>query len=253
VNQLGSFSFNSLADLEAGRPAAFTRQLSSRKRHEDQYVAGLSLGDAYKPTTDLQIQYGVRLDGNRFTAEPAENSDVERLFDARNDNVPNHIYVSPRVGFSWTYGTAAQIGGFDGAVRGPRAVVRGGVGVFQSTQRDAHWDGDGQHRARERGAAVELRRRRGADSRLARLCDERRRDPRAMRRRHHGDRVRQLGAERHAVRQELRRPARAPVEPAVERHVPRQPVVDDHRRDVLAESQPGEHVRSELQSGGAVR
>ncbi|MGE5733009.1 MAG: hypothetical protein ACM37U_13770, partial [Gemmatimonas sp.] len=99
----------------------------------DQYVAGLSLGDAYKPTTDLQIQYGVRLDGNRFTAEPAENSDVERLFDARNDHVPNHLYVSPRVGFSWTYGTAAQIGGFDGAVRGPRAVVRGGVGVFQST------------------------------------------------------------------------------------------------------------------------
>ncbi|HMA24035.1 MAG TPA: hypothetical protein VKP00_08570, partial [Gemmatimonadaceae bacterium] len=133
TNQLGSFSFNSLADLEAGRPAAFTRQLSSRKRHEDQYVAGLSLGDAYKPTTDLQIQYGVRLDGNRFTAEPAENSDVERLFDARNDHVPNHLYVSPRVGFSWTYGTAAQIGGFDGAVRGPRAVVRGGVGVLQST------------------------------------------------------------------------------------------------------------------------
>src|SRR5512143_3526419 len=133
TNQLGSFSFNSLADLEAGRPAAFSRQLSSRKRHEDQYVAGLSLGDAYKPTTDLQIQYGVRVDGNRFTAEPAENSDVERLFDARNDNVPNHVYVSPRVGFSWTYGTAAQIAGFDGAARGPRAVVRGGVGVFQST------------------------------------------------------------------------------------------------------------------------
>jgi hypothetical protein len=133
TNQLGSFSFNSLADLDAGRPAAFSRQLASRKRHEDQYVAGLSLGDAYKPTTDLQVQYGLRVDGNRFTAEPAENTDVERLFGIRNDNVPNHVYLSPRIGFSWTYGTAAQIGGFDGAVRGPRAVVRGGVGIFQST------------------------------------------------------------------------------------------------------------------------
>jgi len=133
TNQLGSFSFNSLADLAAGRPAAFTRQLASRTRHEDEYVAGISLGDAYKPTTDLQIQYGVRLDGNRFTAEPSANADVERLFGSRNDNVPNHVYVSPRVGFSWTYGTASQIGGFDGAVRGPRAVVRGGVGIFQST------------------------------------------------------------------------------------------------------------------------
>lgn len=133
ANQLGSFSFNSLADLQSGRPASFTRQLASRTRHEDEYVAGMSLGDAYKPTTDLQIQYGVRFDGNRFTAEPTENSDVERLFGIRNDNVPNHLYVSPRVGFSWTYGTASQIGGFDGAVRGPRAVVRGGVGVFQNT------------------------------------------------------------------------------------------------------------------------
>ena len=133
TNQLGSFSFLSLADLEAGRPASFSRQLSQRKRSESQYLAGFSLGDAYKPTTDLQIQYGVRLDGNRFTSEPTENSEVERLFGIRNDNVPNHVYVSPRVGFSWTYGTAAQIGGFDGAFRGPRAVVRGGVGIFQST------------------------------------------------------------------------------------------------------------------------
>jgi hypothetical protein len=31
------------------------------------------------------------------------------------------------------YGTGSQIGGFDGAVRGPRAVIRGGVGMFQST------------------------------------------------------------------------------------------------------------------------
>ena len=32
-----------------------------------------------------------------------------------------------------SYGTAAQIGGFEGAFRGPRATVRGGVGVFQNT------------------------------------------------------------------------------------------------------------------------
>ena len=41
------------------------------------------------------------------------------------------LYVSPRLGFSWSYGTAPQIAGFDGAMRGPRAVVRGGIGVFQ--------------------------------------------------------------------------------------------------------------------------
>jgi hypothetical protein len=47
--------------------------------------------------------------------------------------VPNHIYFSPRVGFSWSYGTAPEVAGFAGAVRGPRAVVRGGIGMFQNT------------------------------------------------------------------------------------------------------------------------
>src|SRR5581483_5446217 len=84
VNQLGSFTFNSLADLDAGRPVAFTRELSPQKRSESQYLAGLSLGDTYRPTDDLQIQYGVRLDGNRFDAGPSFNPDVDRLFRARN-------------------------------------------------------------------------------------------------------------------------------------------------------------------------
>jgi hypothetical protein len=133
TNQLGTFSFNSLADLEDGRPASFTRQLSPRTRSDAQYVGGISLGDSYAPTSDLQIQYGVRVDGNHFADAPAFNPTVEQTFGARNDRVPNRIYVSPRVGFSWTYGTAAQIAAFQGAVRGPRAVVRGGVGIFQNT------------------------------------------------------------------------------------------------------------------------
>lgn len=133
TNLLGSFFFNSLADLEAGQPASFTRQLSPRTRSGSQLVGGLSLGDSYRRSSDLQIQYGVRLDGNRFMSTPAHNPEVEQLFGVRNDHVPNRLYVSPRVGFSWTYGTAAQIGGFEGAFRGPRAVVRGGVGMFQNT------------------------------------------------------------------------------------------------------------------------
>jgi hypothetical protein len=133
INQLGSFSFNSLADLDAGRPAAFTRQLSPRTRNTSAYAAGLALGDAWRPNTDLQIQYGLRVDGNRFNTTPQDNPQIEQLFGQRNDYSPNNIYLSPRVGFSWTYGTAAQISAFQGAVRGPRAVVRGGIGMFQNT------------------------------------------------------------------------------------------------------------------------
>ena len=65
TNQLGTFSFNSLADLAAAAPSSFTRQLSPRRSGAAQLVGGWSLGDAFRPTPDLQLQYGVRLDANR--------------------------------------------------------------------------------------------------------------------------------------------------------------------------------------------
>lgn len=132
TNQLGSFSYLSLADLEAGRAASFSRQLSPRVRNGAQTVGAISLGDAWRKSSDLQIQYGIRVDGNAFSAGPTENPEIERLFGVKNGSTPNHLYVSPRVGFSWQYGQGVQIPGFEGAIRGPRAVVRGGVGVFQN-------------------------------------------------------------------------------------------------------------------------
>ena len=132
-NALGTFFFNSLADLQANRPAYYSRSLSPRVQSASQVVGALSLGDSYKRTPNLQFQYGVRFDGNRFSDAPALNPNVQSVFGVRNDFVPNRLSVSPRVGFSWTYGDAPQVAAFDGAMRGPRAVVRGGLGVFQNT------------------------------------------------------------------------------------------------------------------------
>lgn len=129
-NVRGTFTFNSLEDLEAGRPASYSRQLSSRNRSTGQFTGSLALGDSYRRTPNLQIQYGVRVETSRFSAAPAYNAEVESVFDRRNDYVPQAIAVSPRVGFSWTVGQSPEIGGFSGAVRGPRAVIRGGLGVF---------------------------------------------------------------------------------------------------------------------------
>ncbi len=134
-NELGSFSFNSLADLQAGRPASFTRQLAPRRREGSQVVGAMSLGDAWRPVNDVQIQYGVRVDGNQFLQGPNENPLVQQAFGLNNADVPNRLYVSPRLGFSWTYGTDAQVALIPGMVRAPRAVVRGGIGIFQNTPR----------------------------------------------------------------------------------------------------------------------
>ena len=129
-NLLGTFTFNSLSDFDAGLPASFTRTLSTRRTSTGQLNGAFSLGDSWRKTQDLQIQYSVRVDGSRFTATPAYNAEVNQLFARHNDFVPSPIVVSPRIGFSYTLGQAPEISAFSGAFRAPRAVIRGGIGVF---------------------------------------------------------------------------------------------------------------------------
>ncbi len=133
ANALGTFRYNSLVDFENASPGSFTRTLTPRIRSASQYVAGASLGDSWRVNPDFQLQYGVRVDANSFNDRPELNPLVETTYGVRNDDLPNRVLVSPRAGFSWTYGVAPQIPGFEGAVRGPRAVVRGGIGVFQNS------------------------------------------------------------------------------------------------------------------------
>lgn len=131
TNLLGSFNFNSLADFQANQPASFSRSLSPRVQSASATKFAMSLGDSYRRTSALQLTYGLRVEGNRFSSAPVFNPAVQQLFGIRNDETPNRVYASPRVGFSWTYGTDQQIAAFQGAARAPRAVVRGGLGVFQ--------------------------------------------------------------------------------------------------------------------------
>ena len=129
-NLLGTFAFNSLEDLQAGRPSMFTRTLSGREFSTGQLSGAVSIGDTYRHTQDLQFQYGLRVDASHYTTAPQYNALVEQLFGRSNADVPTPISFSPRIGFSYTLGSANEIALFTGAVRGPRAVVRGGIGVF---------------------------------------------------------------------------------------------------------------------------
>jgi hypothetical protein len=132
TNILGMFAFNSLADLDAGLPTTFTRQVAPLRVSGQEWIGALSLGDSYRATPDLQVQYGARVDMQRFADGPTPNPEIERSFGMRNDRLPSGAAVSPRVGFSWTYGTAPEIQSFEGAAAAPRAVVRGGIGIFRN-------------------------------------------------------------------------------------------------------------------------
>ncbi len=129
-NLLGTFTFNSLKDLQAGQPLSFTRQLVARERSTGLWSGALSLGDSWRRTENFQLTYGLRLDGARFTTGPELNPLVETTFGVRNDLVPTPIAFSPRIGFSWTVGRSQEIASFLGAARVPRAIVRGGIGLF---------------------------------------------------------------------------------------------------------------------------
>ena len=132
TNRYGSFLYNSLSDFENGIPASYTRRLLVNRRLGDDLGASAWLGDSYRPAARVQLTYGVRVDGSHFQGNPQFNQVVDSVFKTRNDEVPRGVYVSPRLGFSWTYGTNPQIGGFEGAARGSRGQLSGGIGQFQN-------------------------------------------------------------------------------------------------------------------------
>jgi hypothetical protein len=119
----GTFAYNSLADLEAGRPAAFTRTLGAPARRGREWNAFLSVGDLWRAGQRLQLLYGVRVEGSAFAGAPPRNPDVERAFGARTDRLPHAAAVLPRAGFT------LDLPGPNGR---PLGTLRGGAGAFRS-------------------------------------------------------------------------------------------------------------------------
>ncbi len=132
TNRFGTYTYNSLQDFEDSIPFSFSRRLQVNRRLGDDFGGSAWLGDAWRATQRFQVTYGVRVDGSHFQGNPTFNPVVDSVFGVRNDAVPRGLYVSPRLGFSWTYGTNPQVSGFQGAFRGSRGQISGGIGQFQN-------------------------------------------------------------------------------------------------------------------------
>ena len=129
---LGTYSYNSLADLAAERPASFSRTFGTTTQSGRQLTASASLGDYWRPSQNVQVQYGLRADANRFLSSPDANESLLNTLGISNTVVPSHVYLSPRVGLQWYYGSSPQVAYAPGAARPPRAVIHAGAGVFQN-------------------------------------------------------------------------------------------------------------------------
>jgi hypothetical protein len=136
-NRTGTFTYTSLAALEAGQPALFTRTLENAERISESASWALYAGDVWMMARPLQLTYGVRLEGSSFRNAPAYNPVVDSIFNRRTDRLPSETHLSPRIGFTWTIGGPGrpQPGqGFQPGqqFRPPALVVRGGIGEFRS-------------------------------------------------------------------------------------------------------------------------
>jgi hypothetical protein len=124
-NRFGTFSFNSLADFEAGVPTQFTRTLFARDQQSATNNFGAYLGDSWRVSPEVQVTYGLRGEGSRYPNKPDYNPDVEATFGRRTDQLPSEFHVSPRAGFTVFLGES-QFGP-------PPLTLRGGFGEFRGT------------------------------------------------------------------------------------------------------------------------
>ncbi|MBA2306510.1 MAG: TonB-dependent receptor, partial [Acidobacteria bacterium] len=98
TNYLGTFTFTSMADYDARRPANYTQRLGNPLVEYSQVQAGLFLQDDWRARSNLTLSAGVR-------------QEVQSHLDDR-------FNLSPRVGFTWS------------PFKNGKTTVRGGGGIF---------------------------------------------------------------------------------------------------------------------------
>lgn len=120
-NRDGTFVYQSLGDLRAGRPASFTRLLDWPAAEAVRYSGSLYLGEVWAPSEPLSVVYGLRLDWSRYGARDPLDGSAAALSPTLQGDTPAAFFPSPRVGFTYR-------------VPGARALtVRGGAGAYQGT------------------------------------------------------------------------------------------------------------------------
>ncbi len=133
TNRYGTFTYNSLAAFAAGTPSQFTRTLSPTVREGTSSNAAIYLSDVWRPTGNLQLTYGGRLERSWFGGAPERNTVAEERFGVRTDVLPTETAFTPRLGFSYSIAAAEQRGQSQRGFAPPLVTIRGGVGLFRGT------------------------------------------------------------------------------------------------------------------------
>ena len=140
-NALGTYTFMSLEDFAANRPAAFQRTLVQPVRNATSYNGALAVSHQWNPNRWFSLLSGARVEGSMFGEAPPENAALEQALGVRTGVAPRRLHVSPRVGISYTYSRSRENG--NGTTmsntgtwyRNTMGIVRGGIGEFRDLYR----------------------------------------------------------------------------------------------------------------------
>jgi hypothetical protein len=150
TNARGTFSYNTLDDLAAGRPASYTRTLAQPTRKGATWNAATAFAHRWAPSRVFQVMWGARVEANTFLGAPERNGALESALGVRTDAPPSAISISPRLGMTWYLVRDAAGGtmtlGSDLARRSmlPVGMIRAGIGEFRGLYRaDALANADG--------------------------------------------------------------------------------------------------------------
>lgn len=140
-NALGAYTFMSLADLEANRPASYSRTITQPTRSATSYNGALAFSHLWNPSRWFSLMSGARVEGNMFGNTPPENTALEQALGVQTGVSPKALHVSPRVGFSYTYSRSRENGsgqmnnGSSTWFRNTMGIIRGGIGEFRDLYR----------------------------------------------------------------------------------------------------------------------
>lgn len=140
-NRLGQYTFNSLADFAANRPASYSRIIDQPIRSATSYNGALALAHQWNKSRWFNMIYGARLEANAFGDAPPTNPALESALGVRTGLAPSRIHVSPRVGFSYTYsrskenGSGTNMNQLGRFYRTTMGYIRGGIGEFRDLYR----------------------------------------------------------------------------------------------------------------------
>ncbi|HET7230039.1 MAG TPA: carboxypeptidase regulatory-like domain-containing protein, partial [Longimicrobium sp.] len=114
ANPAGTFTFNSLADLEANRPASYVRPLGQPAATLRASSGAVYAAHLLKPRRGVSIIYGVRAEARGYSGAATGGEEPGAAAGA----IPGAWGISPRAGFTW---------------EGRAWSLRGGAGEFRGT------------------------------------------------------------------------------------------------------------------------